>query len=92
MAIQEADKIIRVSGSTAPDSLAAAISHALYENQKVSLRAIGSAAVNQAIKGAAIARGYVAQRGLDLFCTPGFTTISIDGQDRSAIVIRVFCQ
>lgn len=82
--------ILRVKNSSPPASLAAAISHAVYDGKQVTLRCIGAAAVNQGVKGIAIARGYVAQRGLDLNCRPGFTTVKMDDGDVSAILLRVF--
>ena len=55
------------------------------------IRAIGAGAVAQACKGIAIARGYVAVRGLDLATTIGFETVPGDsGQDISAQVFRLF--
>lgn len=82
--------ILRVSNSSPPASLAAAISHAVYDGKQVYLRCIGAAAVNQGVKGIAIAQGYVGQRGISLLCRPGFTTIKMPDGDVSAILIRVF--
>lgn len=82
--------LLRVKNSSPPAQLAAAISHAVYDSKEVTLRCIGAAAVNQAIKGIAIARGYTAQRGLDLACIPGFATVKMADGDVSAIVLRVF--
>lgn len=93
---QSTDQVLRVSNTSSPADLASAISYALYDGRKVILRAIGAGAVNQAVKGVAIARGYVAQRSLDLACAPGFTTVKMNNrvtqepEDVSAIVIRVF--
>jgi stage V sporulation protein SpoVS len=42
--------------------------------ERVSLRCVGAAAVNQAIKAVAIARRFAALEGLDLRCSPRFTT------------------
>lgn len=69
------DGILRVSGSSSAQALAGAIANRLYLEQTVILRAIGAGAVNQAMKGTAIARGYVAQRGKDLMVKPGFTVV-----------------
>lgn len=83
------EPFLRVSASSNAQSLASAIAHAIYENRQVKLRAVGAGAVNQAVKALAIARGYVAPRGLDLTCKPGFATIeSRDGQI-SAIVFAI---
>lgn len=86
---KEDEKYLRVSGGSNAQSVGSAIAHALYENPSVRLRAVGASAVNQAVKAIAIARGYVAPRGLDLVCKPGFTTVdSRDGQI-SAIVFTI---
>ena len=46
-------------------------------------------ALNQAIKGIAIARGFVAPSGKNLVCIPAFVDISIDGEERTAIKLIV---
>lgn len=82
--------ILRVSSSSSPQSLASALSHAVYDSKRVQLRAIGAGAVNQAVKSLAIARGFVAPRGLDLLFTVGFDTVEMaDGQSVSAIIFTV---
>jgi len=53
------------------------------------MRAVGAGAVNQAVKAIAIARGYVAPRGMDLTCVPGFATIKSRDGEISAIVFHV---
>ena len=80
---------LRVSNSSNPQSVASAIAHAIYESRQVKLRAVGAGAVNQAVKAIAIARGYVAPRGLDLTCKPGFTTIDSRDGEISAIVFAI---
>lgn len=86
---EQEDKFLRVSAGSNAQSVGSAIAHALYESPTVKLRAVGASAVNQAVKAIAIARGYVAPRGLDLTCRPGFTTVdSRDGQI-SAIVFTI---
>jgi stage V sporulation protein S len=85
------EQILRVAGKTSTQDLAAAISHALYDGKKIGLRAVGAAAVNQAVKATAIASGYVAARGLSLACRPGFDTVTFaEGGERTAMVLRVF--
>lgn len=83
------EKYLRVGAGSNAQSVGSAIAHALYESPSVRIRAVGASAVNQAVKAIAIARGYVAPRGLDLTCKPGFTTVdSRDGQI-SAIVFTI---
>ena len=83
------EPFIRVSASSNPQSVASAIAHAIYEKHEVKLRAVGAGAVNQAVKAIAISRGYVAPRGLDLTCKPGFTTIESRDGEISAIVFAI---
>jgi stage V sporulation protein S len=85
----EEDKYLRVSGGSNAQSVGSAIAHALYENPTVKLRAVGASAVNQAVKAIAIARGYVAPRGLDLVCKPGFTSVESREGTISAIVFTI---
>lgn len=86
---QEDDKFLRVGGGSNAQSVGSAIAHALYENPVVKIRAVGASAVNQAVKAIAIARGYVAPRGLDLVCKPGFTTVESREGKISAIVFTI---
>ena len=85
------ENIIRVSAGSDPQAVASAISNAFYENPDVVMRAVGAAAVNQGVKAIAIARGYIATRGMDLVCRPGFTNINASDGERqiSAIVFRL---
>jgi stage V sporulation protein S len=87
--VSSEEPFLRVSAGSNPQSVASAIAHAIYENRSVKMRAVGAGAVNQSCKAMAIARGYVAPRGLDLTFKIGFTTIeSRDGQI-SAMVFTV---
>jgi stage V sporulation protein S len=86
------ETILKVGGGSNPQSTASAIAHAVYEHRQVKLRAVGASAVNQAVKAIAIARGYVAPRGLDLTCKPGFTTIESHDGEISAIIFAVTAQ
>lgn len=83
------DQPLRVSAGSNPQSVASAIAHAVYEHKSVKLRAVGAGSVNQAVKGIAIARGYVAPRGYDLVCKPGFTSIESRDGEISAILFSI---
>jgi stage V sporulation protein S len=87
--VPKEEPFLRVSAGSNPQSVASAIAHALYADRQVKLRAVGAGAVNQAVKALAIARGYVAPRGLDLTCKPGFTTIESRDGEISAIVFSI---
>lgn len=86
---EENDTVLRVKSSSSAASLASALSHAIYDNKKVILRAIGAGAVNQAVKAIAIANGYVGQRGIILSARPGFTTTTLDNQEISVVTLLI---
>lgn len=83
------ETVVRVKSSSSAASLASAIAHAVYDGKRVTLRAIGAGAVNQALKAIAIANSFVAPRGIVLDCRPGFTTVSMPDGDISAMSLRV---
>lgn len=83
------EAVLRVKGTASVPPLASAISHAIYDGKTVTLRAIGASAVSQAVKAAAVARGYVAPRGIDLALIPGFTTVQMPDGDVTAVTLRI---
>ncbi len=76
---------LKVASNSNPKAVAGALAGVIREKGKVELQAIGAAAVNQAIKAIAIARGYISPSGVDLICVPAFTDIDIEGEERTAI-------
>lgn len=83
--------ILKVSTKSNPNSVAGALAGALRESNyaNVEIQAIGAGALNQAVKAVAIARGFVAPHGVDLICIPAFMDISIEGEEKTAIKLRV---
>lgn len=78
--------IIKVSSKSAPQKVAGAIANLIREsNNDIEIQAIGAGALNQAIKGVAIARGFVAPTGKNLVCIPAFVDTVIDGEEKTAI-------
>ena len=77
--------VLKIKNDSNPNSVAGAIAGMIKENKKVELQAIGAGAVNQAVKAIAVARGFVAQLGINISCIPAFVEIQVDGEDRSAI-------
>lgn len=77
--------VLKVSAQSKPKSVAGALAAVLREKGVAEVQAIGAGAVNQAVKGVAIARGYVAPNGIDLVCVPAFAEIEINGEERTAI-------
>lgn len=82
-------QILQVASSSQPASVAGAIAGVIRERKICELQAIGAGAINQTVKAIAIARGYMAPAGVDLICTPSFSDIEINGEERTAIRFRV---
>ena len=81
--------VLKVSSRSVPNSVAGAIAGVIRENGSVEIQAVGAGAANQAIKSVAIARGYLAPSGIDAICIPAFGTVSIDGEEKTAIKLIV---
>ena len=81
--------VLKVSSKSKPNSVAGALANAFKDKQGIEIQAIGAGALNQAIKGITIARGFVAPSGKNLVCTPAFIDITIDGEERTAIKLIV---
>ena len=82
-------EILKVSSKSNPSSVAGAIANVFKEKNTVEIQSVGAGAINQAIKAIAIARGFVAPSGKNLICTPAFSDISIDGEERTAIKLII---
>lgn len=80
---------LKVGSKSNPNSVAGALANVFRETGSVEIQAIGAGALNQAIKAVAIARGFVAPTGKNLYCIPAFTDISIEGEERTAIKLIV---
>ncbi len=81
--------LLKVSAKSNPNAVAGAIAGIIRQNGPVELQVIGAGALNQAIKAIAIARGFVVASGIELVCIPAFQDVSIDGENRTAIRLRV---
>jgi stage V sporulation protein S len=77
--------IIKVSSTSRTSAVAGAIAGVIRDNHKAEVQAIGAGAVNQSIKAIAIARGYLQEDGIEIMCLPEFTTVMIEGNERTAI-------
>lgn len=75
---------IKVSSHSSPNSVAGAIAGTIRTEGEAEVQAIGAGATNQAVKAVAIARDYLGEE-YDLVCRPKFTTITIEGEERTAI-------
>ena len=83
-------EIIKVSSKSISQRVAGSIANAFRSGEvKIEIQAIGAGALNQAIKGVAISRGYIAPLGLNLICIPAFSDIMINGEEKTAIKLIV---
>ena len=81
--------ILKISAKSSPNSIAGAIAGLVKENGRAEMQAIGAGAINQAVKAVAIARGFVAPTGVELVCTPSFTEVMIDNEEKTGIKFAV---
>ena len=81
--------IIRVSAKSRAPAVAGAIAGVVREHGRADVQAIGAGAVNQAVKAAAIARGFLLLDGLDVVCIPSFIDVEIEGLERTALRLSV---
>lgn len=81
--------LIKVSARSRSTAVAGAIAGVIRQHRYAEVQAIGAGAVNQAVKALAIARGYLERDEIDVVCTPYFTEVSIDGQERTAVRFRI---
>ncbi|MBI3914894.1 MAG: stage V sporulation protein S [Chloroflexi bacterium] len=82
-------ELIKVSAKSRSSAVAGAIAGVMREHHDAQVQAIGAGAVNQAIKAIAIARGYLQNDGLDIWCVPVFVDVDVSGEERTAIRFNV---
>ena len=81
--------VIKVSARSRTAAVAGAIAGVMREVNRAEVQAIGAGAVNQALKAIVIAKGYLAEEGVNIVCEPSFVEVQIDDQERTAIRILV---
>ncbi len=67
--------IIKLSESSRTSAVAGAIAGVYREYQHADVQAIGAGAVNQAVKALVLAKGYLAEDGLDVVFYPEFVDV-----------------
>ena len=77
--------LLKIRNDSEPQKVAGAVVAYLREGKKVELQAIGAGAVNQAVKSIAVARGFIAQEGINLSCIPAFTDVEVEEEERTGI-------
>jgi len=79
---------LRMSARSDPVAAAGAIARGVREYGGVDLLVIGPRAVNQTVKAIAVARGYVAPGGVDVYFVPSFCTIRVPDTQEERTGIR----
>src|SRR3989449_10516270 len=82
-------EVLKVGADSKPKAVAGAVAAVLRGKGSVELQAVGAGAVNQAVKGIAITRGFVAPNGVDIITIPAFTQVMIEGEGRTGIKFLV---
>lgn len=83
------NKLLKVSAKSNPNSVAGALANVLREYKYAEIQAVGAGALNQAIKSIAIARGFIAPSGNDIYCIPAFAEAKIEGVTKTAIKLII---
>ena len=78
-------EVLKVSSKSNPHAVAGAMAGIVRGGGAADVHVVGAGALNQAVKAVAIARGFVADSGVDLICSPSFTEVDIDGETRTAL-------
>ena len=82
-------EILKVSSNSNPNSIAGALANVLRAEDSVEIQAVGAGALNQAIKGIIIARGFIAPSGKSISVIPSFSEVIIEGEDKTAIKLLI---
>ena len=81
--------IIKVKANSRTAAVAGAIAGVMREQKHVEVQAIGAGAVNQAVKALVLAKGYLAEDGIQICCMPEFVDVEIDEKVRTAVKLVV---
>jgi stage V sporulation protein S len=81
-------EFLKISKRTSAASIAGAVAGMVKDGKPTKLQCIGAGAVNQAIKGATIARSFLIADGVDIALVPSFVTLSGEG-DEECTAIRL---
>lgn len=84
--------VLWVKAASSPHKVSGAVLKFIAEGCDVSARAIGAGSVNQALKGCAIARQVCNKEGRELQLRPSFETVSIEGNERTAMMLAIHVQ
>ena len=81
--------IIKVKANSRTAAVAGAIAGVMRENKHAEVQAIGAGAVNQSVKAIILAKGYLAEEDMSIYCIPSFVEVDIEGKLRTAVKLSV---
>lgn len=81
--------VLKIAATSEATLAAGAVANTIRAEGMAELQAIGPKAVNQAVKCIAIARGYVASSGVDLYFVPSFVEVDVSDVTRTGIRFTV---
>lgn len=81
--------VLKIASTSVASQAAGAVANTFREEGVAELQAIGPKAVNQAVKCIAIARGYMAPSGVDLYFIPSFVEVDVSDDTRTGIRFMV---
>lgn len=81
--------VVKVKATSRTAAVAGAIAAIIREKKHAEAQAIGAGAVNQAVKALVLAKGYLAEEGINIMVVPEFVDVEIDGKARTAIKLVV---
>ena len=82
-------KVLKVGSATGAVELGSALAHALYQDRRAVLRAVGPLAVSQAVKSIAIAQQHADERDLTLAATVAFVDVTMPDGKVSGLELTV---
>lgn len=83
-------ELLKVAANSKPNSVAGALAYIIRKDGEVEMQVVGAAAINQAVKAIAIARGFVSPQGFNLVCIPAFGDAEIEGETKTVIKFTVY--
>ena len=81
--------IIKGSDNSCTSAVAGAIAGVIREHKHAEVQAIGTGAVNQAVKALVLANGYLKNDGILMSFVPEFADVMIDDKVRTAIKLVI---
>ena len=82
-------EVLKVAKTSSPRAVAGALAEIIRKEGAAEVRAIGSGAVNQAVKAEIIAKGFLKPGGIEVKVEPSFFDTEIEGEERTGIKLEV---